>query len=811
MRMLGAHALTVALAVLGAIVSGVSVAEMQWGSQPEFAPGRLQLGLALMAVAGAAGALRRRWPSATLALLLISVLLGLAMTAWRTQLGVHMTSLAAGGIVIALAGPTLGMRAATGLTLLHTVVLCGLAWAEMVGLLDGHRVEAAMGLEARLIGQALVAVSGLLASMLLARMVRVALARASSEHGRVAELLELGSDWTWELDAKARLVAVSPSFEQHTGYRRADFERLNQPGGPQIVDDENWRALQQVFRERLQFREHPITFVGPDGKTMHALFSGTPMHDAEGRVIGWRGVGRDVTAERQARLEQQRSETLLNRLFESSPDAVCVGRASDGRILLANAGFLKFTGFTQAEVLGRGVGELGLWSDLEEPRRVFREMRAQGGTVRDLRTTVQLRDGSRRDVLVAAAGFDSDGTTLAVVTLRDITEVERAKQQAEAASQAKSAFLATMSHEIRTPLNGVLGLAHLLQEPGLDASRRAEYMAHLTDSARLLSGIVSDVLDLSKIESGHLQVESIAFDLHEVVQSTFAAFAAVGQERGLAMTCQLDAGLPRHVRGDPVRVRQIVANYLSNALKFTQRGSVTVRALPRPGARVRLSVVDTGPGVASALQVQVFEPFLQADSSTTRRFGGTGLGLSICRQLAHLMGGEVGVESDGANGSLFWTELPLPAAALALPQPGVASAVGLQAEPLRGLKVLVAEDNAVNMLIVVAMLQRLGAEVVQAGDGEMALDAVHEHGASLHGVLMDLHMPGCDGLAATRALRADPATATLPVYAFSAAVLDNERHEAVAAGMDGFIAKPVQASELLRVLAPLVQRTAAAA
>jgi PAS domain S-box-containing protein len=171
----------------------------------------------------------------------------------------------------------------------------------------------------------------------------------------VTELLDLGSDWTWELDARARVTSLSESFEARSGYKRADFERLNEPGGAKVVDDEHWRALQQVFRERREFREHLVTYVGTDGAPMHALLSGKPVFDAAGRLIGWRGVGRNVTAERESQLAQHRTEALLNRLYESSPDAICVVRASDARILLANAGFLKFTGLTQRDVVGRVV------------------------------------------------------------------------------------------------------------------------------------------------------------------------------------------------------------------------------------------------------------------------------------------------------------------------------------------------------------------------------------------------------------------------------------------------------------------------
>jgi PAS domain S-box-containing protein len=432
---------------------------------------------------------------------------------------------------------------------------------------------------------------------------------------------------------------------------------------------------------------------------------------------------------------------------------------------------------------------------------------ARGETV-DVERHAQRPDGSRLLVRLRGVAVDPERPCEAgaIWIAEDITEsrqlaqgLAEARNQAEAASQAKSAFLASMSHEIRTPLNGVLGLARLLQDPALAPALRQDYLRLLAESAEGLSGIVSDVLDLTKIEAGRLQVERVAFDLGGLVDSAFGAFATLGRERGLAMRCELADTLPLRVLGDPVRLRQILSNYLSNALKFTQRGTITLSVMPTAAPAVRLAVQDTGIGVPAALRERLFQPFVQADGSTTRRFGGTGLGLSICRQLAELMGGTVGVDSDGATGSCFWVELPLPAvsepvARLPAPSP---------AQGLAGLRVLVAEDNAVNMLIITALLRRLGAEVVEAEDGERAVALAREHAGRLHAVLMDLHMPVRDGLSAARELRADARTQALPVIALSAAVLEIEREQAQAAGMRDFIAKPVDEAALLRVLGRL--------
>jgi PAS domain S-box-containing protein len=382
---------------------------------------------------------------------------------------------------------------------------------------------------------------------------------------------------------------------------------------------------------------------------------------------------------------------------------------------------------------------------------------------------------------------------------RTARELADARRQAESASRAKSAFLATMSHEIRTPLNGVVGLARLL-DTETHPVRRAQYTKHLLESAQALSGLVSDVLDLSKIEAGRMALEQAPFDLHDVVTNAFQAFAALGEERRLSLSCVIDPAVARSRVGDAVRVRQIVANYLGNALKFTEQGQISLRVSAPTDRRVRIEVRDTGIGIAEAAQATLFQPFAQADSSTTRRFGGSGLGLSICSELAHLMGGEVGVSSQPGSGSLFWAELELPLNADAsLPQSPA------EAQPLAGLRVLVAEDNEVNRLIAQVMLERLGATVSLAADGSEAVDMALTAQPAFDAVLMDLHMPVQDGLSAARALRANPMTAHLTLIAWTAAVLGQERADARAAGMDEFVGKPVFEADLLRVLQPLAK------
>jgi PAS domain S-box-containing protein len=655
-------------------------------------------------------------------------------------------------------------------------------------------------------------------------------------------VIESGISGYWETDLVAGTEYYSPAWKRMLGYEASEL--ANSPETwRRLIHPDDLSTVDATYAAHVASRGstpyyNEVRYRHKDGSTIWVICSG--------RVIDWSPDGRprrmvgchvDIShgklAEASLALARAEAEAALREVtaLRTALDEHSILSVADrtGRIVDINTGFCRISGYTREELVGQdhrilnsGVHPKQFWVTVW---RTIASGRAWRGEVCNRR-----KDGSLYWVdSTIVPCFGPGGVIEKYVSIRfDITaqkaaeaELVSARVEAQAASAAKSEFLANMSHEIRTPMTAILGYTDLLSADGDRAAaprQRLEYIETIRRNSEHLLAIINDILDLSKIEAGKMTVEDTETRPAQIVHDVLSLMDVRARAKGLTLTAAFDSPVPEIIRSDPLRLRQILVNLVGNAIKFTEVGSVDLRITCEPSARtLRFEVTDTGIGLTEDQQSQLFKAFVQADTSTTRRYGGTGLGLRICKRLAEILGGDISVRSRPGEGSTFSAIVatgPLDNAQYLAS--GGLNAVTREAlpdgrtddgaEPLRNVRVLLAEDGPDNQRLITFHLSKAGARVTTADNGRLAVEALTtDH--TLDGpladpppfdiILTDMQMPELDGYAATRLLRAKGCT--LPIVALTAHAMSGDADKCTAAGCDGYASKPINRAELVRL------------
>lgn len=653
----------------------------------------------------------------------------------------------------------------------------------------------------------------------LLRALRYACERAKLERAlrnseeRFRDLAESSADWFWEQGPDLRFTYVSPRFEELTGLPpRMVLERSRGELPGVDVNTPVWDVHLLRLTLRQPFKGFEYWMTTPEGEERCLRVNGKPVFDRHGTFEGYRGTGTDVTKLRKAERDLESGRQLLMSVVDDQTDLIC-RFDPDGKITFANLAFRSF--FSLGEAVGLSLikatpatvcsalvnGALQLRDRKQMAQSEVHLTRQDGDSWVMWRTRALVHQGKLE--------YQSVGNDITLIKqqerkLRELADnLAIEKERAEEATRVKSDFLAAMSHEIRTPLTGVLGVADLLRDTPLNQQQSA-YVGTIAECGQTLLGVINDILDLAKLEAGKLRIETIDYIPRETLDAVVQLMQGKAEEKNLSLDLRLKSDVPNAVQGDPLRLRQILFNLIGNGLKFTEKGGVTVSVDFQPtadGWHLLCDVSDTGIGIRAEILPNLFSDFAQADASTTRRYGGTGLGLAICKRLIQQMGGTIGIRSTEGLGTVVSFELPLGRAAHSdmVTKRRSTGQSWLAAEPL---KILLAEDNAVNQMLISALLTRMGHHVDVVGDGCQALDAVLASPYDV--VLMDAHMPEMDGSEATRHIRSaeqsNPNRRRQPIIGVTADAMSEFREHYLGVGMDFCIAKPIDRNELMETI-----------
>lgn len=603
------------------------------------------------------------------------------------------------------------------------------------------------------------------------------------------------------LEDDTTISLANTGFEKLAGYSREEIEgKMKWTSFVSPEDLERMRAQHSLRRESPESAlcEYEFRFIDRYGQVKDIYLNVDIIPMTRQSVASLM----DVSVLRKAERELRESEERFHKAFHSSPVTMTITELEGGKCIDANLEFFRVIGYSREEVIGQDIRSIDLWVDPEERNTIVRTI-LKDGFIQGREVRIRTKARTILTVLWSADKITIGNKDYILASALDITqrkkseeELLKAKEAADTASRAKSEFLATMSHEIRTPMNGILGLTELLLGSHLQEEQE-EYLRLVKLSARNLLELINNILDLSKVEAGRIDLSPVPFSLRKLLGGTLTLFSNQARQKGLAFVYSIDENVPDDLLADSLRLNQVVMNLLGNALKFTETGGISVafEAKKRDNGSILLhcAVSDTGSGIREEKIPGIFEPFTQVDGSYRRKYDGAGLGLTICRDLIALMGGDIWVESAVGRGSTF--HFTCPCEISEAPEKSDEEVQEASME-ISKLKVLVAENEAVNRIVIVDYLKKAGHEVVSVTNGKAAVEAALRDRFDL--VLMDINMPEMDGLEATSIIRKteNEKGGHLYIVALTAYAMKEDRDNFLRSGMDDYLAKPMEFADL---------------